>query len=330
MKLKIWELRSNPFKSYINDGKLNDERLAVMEESIEHGTLPEHFIARRHDGRYELTSGHHRIEALKKKKGKDYEVDVTIVNFSDEQMLVDMVRENITQRDTDFHDKREGIVLARAWLQSGASAVKQFHNIAKGKKGFQPIAQEDSCRSIAQFLSKNGKAVSYRTVCNYIKINDGLSKELLQSVGEDISFKDALALSGIEEEEEQKKLKEIIDDKEISNGEDRMALINLYKTLPDDLQEQVLSNKVDLESIKDVEPKVLSQGEIALQFHRRIGGLVLEMRRLRKGLGQFRKEKLFEQFTPIQRKGFYTTLNGIKKEYTDLMSELDLNLEVLE
>ena len=45
-----------------------------------------------------------------------------------------MVRENITQRDTDFHDTSQGIVLSKNWLGSGVSGVEQFNNAVKGKK----------------------------------------------------------------------------------------------------------------------------------------------------------------------------------------------------
>lgn len=82
-------------------------------------------------------------------------IDVTPVTFSDEQMLVDMVRENITQRESDFHDTTEGMVLARSWLQSKCQRVNQFDTlqkeIQKGKKDFQVVP--DSYRSIARFLS---------------------------------------------------------------------------------------------------------------------------------------------------------------------------------
>ena len=59
------------------------------------------------------------------------------------------------------------MVLARSWLQSQCQSVKQFNtlNVQKGKKDFQVIP--DSYRSIATFLSKNGKAVIYLCIKNY-------------------------------------------------------------------------------------------------------------------------------------------------------------------
>ena len=91
MKAKLKELMPNPFKKYINKGALTQNRLDIMKESIEHGTLPEHFTARKNNGVLELTSGHHRHHALMEKKGKEYEVDITLVDFNDEQMLIDNI-----------------------------------------------------------------------------------------------------------------------------------------------------------------------------------------------------------------------------------------------
>jgi len=77
--------------------------------------------------------------------GNEYKVDCEVVSFSDEQMLIDMVRENITQRDTDFQDTRESVVLARGWLQSKAGSVKQFNSAyrsgqhKKGQEGIKKV-----------------------------------------------------------------------------------------------------------------------------------------------------------------------------------------------
>ena len=184
MKLKLSELKQNPFKKFINDGKLSDDRVELLQESIEHGTLPENFFVRNNNGVYELTSGHHRVEALKRSKGKDYEVIVNVVNYNDEQMLIDMVRENLTQRDTDYHDTSESIVLARGWLQSGVSGVKQFNTVVKQTRKDNGTfdKQEDSYRSVAKFLSKNGKAVCYVTVKNYLDINDKVDETIKNKI----------------------------------------------------------------------------------------------------------------------------------------------------
>jgi len=81
------------------------------------------------------------------------------------------------------HFLREGIVLARKWLRSKADGVKQFNTVIQERDNngkFEPV--DDSYRSIAHFLSKNGKAVSYVTVKNYLDVRDKLAPDLFEKV----------------------------------------------------------------------------------------------------------------------------------------------------
>jgi len=265
MKIKIELLKANPFKIYINDGKLNNDRIEIFKESIEHGTLPEIFIARKHDGFYEISFGHHRLQALKEVKGGDYEVDVNVVKFSDEQMLIDMVRENITQRDTDFHDTKQSIMLARGWLQSKVPTVKQFHNRLKDGtlQGSEP--QPNSYRSIANFLSKNGKAVSYGTVKNYLYIADKLNPEIEvkkqdQSTAEtkekkddgSIGVRDAIKLSTITDDwEEQKDLVQALKNTREQHGNQKQVNLTAYKEASNEIKQKVRRGELDLADVKD-------------------------------------------------------------------------------
>ena len=91
---------------------------------------------------------------------------------------------NVTQRDTDYHDTSEGIVLARKWLQSNVETVKQFDGL-KSKRGIvegRGNSPPDSYRSISSFLSKNGKAVTHQTVKNYLDVRDKLAPDLFEKV----------------------------------------------------------------------------------------------------------------------------------------------------
>lgn len=268
MKLKLNELQSNPFKKHINNGKLNQSRIEILKESIDHGTLPEYFTVRKNNGKYELTSGHHRVSALKSVKGGNYEVDVGVVTFTDEQMLIDMVRENITQRDTDYHDTREGIVLARNWLQSKCVDVKQFNSKRCDGQDKRPqnFPEPNSYRSIATFLSKNGKTVSHVTVKNYIDVNDKLSPELLDLVKkqdhataasgekdtESVSVRDAIKISSITSDfKEQKDLVEAIKNTREQHGNLKQTNLTAYKQAPDEIKQQVRNGELDLADVEE-------------------------------------------------------------------------------
>ena len=72
--------------------------------------------------------------------------------------------------------------MAWNWLHSKSSDVKRFDNIIKGKKGFQSVVKEDSYRSVAKFLGKNGKAISYETVRNYLQAHFYLDKSIDEQI----------------------------------------------------------------------------------------------------------------------------------------------------
>lgn len=255
MKIKIKDLKPNPFKKFISGGKLNQEIVGRLKESINHGTLPITFSARKVGKENQLCFGHHRIEALKQVYGKDFKVEINFVNYDDEKMLVDMVRENINQRDVDYQDKKESVVLAYNWLQSKCQCVKPFDtlNIKKGLKGFQP--QEDSYRSVAKFLSKEGKSVSHETVRNYLKIHFNLDKNIEKKVGKVSNGFDkedkkplwhGMVLSDFEDKEEQRNLDKVIENSKEQRRNQMGVLINSYKNLPDREKKEIRKQKIDI------------------------------------------------------------------------------------
>jgi len=281
MKVKISEIKANPFKRFINEGELDSERVDKLVESIEHGTLPAQFVARKNEaGEWEQTSGHHRLAAFKKKYGKDFEVDITLVKFSDELMLIDMVRENITQRDTDFHDTEASIILARTWLQSGANTIKQLYGVMnkENKSGLHPkgkfggsLPQPDSYMSIAKFLSKNGNAVSHMTVKTYCDIHDKLDKELYKRIGkeklttklenrEGLSLRVAEKLSTLDKPEQ----KLVLDKIDHLAGKAATKVITSYKAADDKSKKLFVEGKItadELETLTKEEAQTIDEWE---------------------------------------------------------------------
>jgi len=259
MKIKIKELKSNPFKKFISGGRLNQESVERLKESISHGTLPITFSARKVGKENQLCFGHHRIEAFKQVHGKDFEVEVNFVDYNDEKMLVDMVRENINQRDVDYQDKKESVVLAHNWLQSKATSVKRFDSRyiqlggKSGLKGSKP--SEDSYRSVAKFLSKEGKSVSHETVRNYLKIHFNLDKNIEKKVGKRFNGKNkgeekpvwhGITLSNFKDKKEQRDLDKVIESSKEQRRNQMNTLITSYKQLPKKEKEDIREQKIDI------------------------------------------------------------------------------------
>jgi len=360
MKIKISELKANPFKQYINAGKIDENRLEILKESIDHGTLPEHFTARKYNNSYQITSGHHRIEALKQVKGSGYSVDVTLVDFTDEQMLVDMVRENITQRDTDFHDTAESIDLARHWLQSNAQTVNQFNSLSKrGKVEGRGNVGPDSYRSIAGFLSKNGKAVSYVTVKKYLDIKDKLPEDIYNSIErkdhatnehdskdkETIGITEAYAIANAtDNEDEQRKLIDALKESREQYWNNQKGFLTQYKEASDEVKQKVLSGEID---IADIDNENLNQdiknfndknprSEFIPNFAGRIKQFnkdVFELEKQVKAFGAVFKSSQFIQrydsLKPKQQKDLQSVIFDIKNRIKKCYDEVDFFISKL-
>jgi len=277
IRLKVKEIKPNPFKKYINKGKLNEDGVAKMIESLKHGTLPMIFTVRKNnnDG-FELCYGHHRLQAIKEVKGTDFEVNCEIVNYDDEKMLVDMVRENLTQRDTDFHDTEDSIVLARAWQESKASTVNQFNSATrkiglhrKGLEGSEPAP--DSYRSIANFLSKEGKTISYPLVKYYLDIHDKLDSDIHKQVekfsgAEDktdkVTIKQAVALTLLDDHKEQREILKNLRTSREQLGWKQEQLIRKYKEAPEIVKNEIRKGQRDIADLEYIDAKTLEVHKI--------------------------------------------------------------------
>jgi len=91
---KLSDIRPNPAR----DLKAYPPRPNVIEdlrESIRETDFWENVVARElPDGTAEIAYGHHRLEALRREFGEDYEVELIIKELTDEKMLDIMIREN--------------------------------------------------------------------------------------------------------------------------------------------------------------------------------------------------------------------------------------------
>lgn len=90
---------------------------------------------------------------MERKFGKDFEVEVTLHNYNDSQLLQGMVIENLTQRNNDFREELDNVNAVKYFLEFKSQCVRTADtlNIEKGKKGFQDVPGD--ARSISKFLN---------------------------------------------------------------------------------------------------------------------------------------------------------------------------------
>jgi len=262
MKMKqvlVSKIKPNPFKRFINNGKLNEFIIEKLIEGYNQTTFHENLCARENKkGEVELIYGHHRLEAVKRVYGNNHKIFLRIYSekeFSDEKMLIDMVRENITQRDTDFHDKKEAIVLAYKWLQTKSKTVKQFDSLSR--KGGRGKVEEDSYRSVAKFLSKQGKTINHETVRQYLNIEFKLNKEIKSKIEKlsspygksiNVAVWQGEVLSRFDKKEQKNLLKAM--QKSSEQRRDKVKiLLNQYKNSPNEIKKKVQNGKIALQDI---------------------------------------------------------------------------------
>lgn len=258
MKLQLSELHSNPFKKEINNGHLNEEIINKIQSNIKElglmGSLP---IFKRED-KYYLIAGHHRVEALKREFGNHFEIEVTLHNYSDENILRGMVIENLTQRTDELVEVTENLNAIRKWLQSNinrSTGERMKSNREDGRGG--KTDEQGSVRDIYSWLNKNGEVMSIGKISEYLKVYDNLDKTLLKKtikaeggeVEEDtLSIKEAVNLARLDKKE-QKIMKTILDKTEY-NKDVKGKLITEYLNAPDEIKDKVLNEKIDIKNIE--------------------------------------------------------------------------------
>ena len=203
MKVKLSELKPNPFKKEINGGKLNEEIITRIKSNIKELGLMGSLPVFKKDGEYYLVAGHHRVQALKEVYGKDFEVEVTLHNYSDENVLRGMVVENLTQRSDELVEVTANLNAIRKWLKDNQPRSTVEHGQARTSKGTFD-SESGSTRDIYSWLNKNGEVMSIGKISEYLKVYDNLDRSLLKKTikssggvieEETISVRDAINLA---------------------------------------------------------------------------------------------------------------------------------------
>ena len=349
MQIKIKDLKPNPYKKQINNGKFNNVQLEELEGNLDElglmGAIPVVNI----NGKYHLVNSHHRVEALKRKYGEDYEVPITVHKYNDDQLLRGMVIENLSQRGGDFKEETENIRVVEKYLNNNPKmldAIRESRNASPSPKTNKRYLEgEATAENVKAWLKLSDKKWSADTILNIMNIYKKLDKDLLaitsyssrggQTEKEHLCVEDAKNLSRIEDKQEQKQIKNLLE-KTGLNHEEKNKLITVYKKCDEETQQKVLAKEIDVMSLS-LNPNTqnttgdepMNSTMMGLKIDRRTLGLINEMRTLRKALYQFRNEKLYDQFSTKQRMSFHKKLSTIKTEYTELIKELDENLEEL-
>ncbi len=240
--IQLGELKPNPFKKFVNGGKLNQATVTSLEGRIQSTTLWEQWVVRETiDDKYEMAFGHHRLQAAINLFGKKHEVSVQVEDYDDALMLKSLANENA--EDDRATTIRDTLLVARKFLiehpekcvlAPGVMAPSASTN-SKAREGCK-IGDHGSSACISHFLSD--RAWSERTIREYL------------GIAEDVA--DYVANNGSTHPERQNKipLKAAVAISQLPTKEIRQATVSAVKEANKDQNEPVITAK-DVKRIVD-------------------------------------------------------------------------------
>jgi hypothetical protein len=252
-----------------------------------------------------------------------------------------MVVENLTQRQDEFQEVALNLVAIRKFLKTHEIAAVQTLNSSRkdGRKAPpQNIVEAGSVRSIAAWLNKNDQEVmSVGKIETCLQIYDKLDSKLFKRVehvdggikkGDELSIEDARALMRVDKEYQQS-IAKMLDVEDLTYKE-KGKLVSTFNDSSDDVKKEIISGNLKFTELdKNLEESPMNEFQMNLRFSKKILNLTNEMRLLKRSLFQFRNEGLFDNFSSQQRKSFGDKLFFIKKEYGELVGEIEKSMEAL-
>ena len=100
-KVKLGNIKDNPFRDF-NISPLREDCVAQLKASIKENGWHGYLVGRRIDGKVEIAFGHHRVKALSELYGDDYEVEISVANLTDLEMIKQMAGDNDPAFNSDM------------------------------------------------------------------------------------------------------------------------------------------------------------------------------------------------------------------------------------
>lgn len=320
MKIKLRELQSNPFKKMINKGKLNEVQIEEISGNLDElgfmGAIPVVKIK----NQFHLVNSHHRVEALKRKFGKNYEVPITIHNYNDDQLIRGMVIENLAQRGSDFKEELENIRTVEEYLNSNPKKLLSLRDSRKHMEKLNDKYKNGAtAEDIQAWLKLSEKKWSHDTIKDIMKIYTYLSPELLNKVNyvrggqrddpTHLSVEDARNLSRIDNKEEQKKIRVILEDTGLDHKKKSRLITSYLKSEPE-MKKKIIERIIDIREIDYETQKAdyLKDNDFRIQ-KQSVGDWIVEVSERVKEAGEVMDTSKIERCNKTQLDLLYRYIN---------------------
>ena len=261
MKLALNELHPNPFKKEINKGKMNEEQIKKLLANLDKLNLMGAIPVVKRDNKYCLVSHHHRVEALKRKFGKNHEVEVVVHKYDDDQLLRGMIIENLTQRTDEFHEVTDNLLAIENYLNKNPKVLATLRESRNVDTARFESKDKAVARDIAKWLDNNsGDVMSHDKITNCLNIKKNLDPELYKQIKntqagtanereEALQETQAVYLARIDDKEEQKDLAHALKSAKEQRVRNQGKLLSEYKKSSNTTKKKVRSGKIKLDDV---------------------------------------------------------------------------------
>jgi ParB/RepB/Spo0J family partition protein len=125
MKAKVKDIKPNPFRD-MSRYPINPEKVDNLVASFANTSFWPTLVGRKNrKGEIEIAFGHHRLMALR--KAGIEEIDITIRNYSDHEMLKMMADENLEAWATNMNVIRETVRAAKQELERDPEVYNKYY-----------------------------------------------------------------------------------------------------------------------------------------------------------------------------------------------------------
>lgn len=199
MRVKIKDVLPNPFRDMENY-TINRQKIQQLIRSFETTSVWPVLIARKVNGSVELAFGHHRKAAIEERYGSSFEIDVIILDLSDEDMLKYMANENQYDFATPFVTEMETVQAVVTAFASGK--IKLEEPAAQGTvriaPSYDPVSRKSPSFASLQRFAYNAKTIG--TFLGWLNSDGDAERKVFDAINAlQLMDEDILSLSQLED-----------------------------------------------------------------------------------------------------------------------------------
>jgi len=271
MKMRISQLRANPYKQMVAGGKLVQEQVDAIKANLTTlgfmGALPVIKIG----DNYHIVSGHHRVEAVKQNFG-DVEIEVTLHEYNEDNLFRGMIIENLTQSGKEWDVEHGNIIAVFDYLNNNPESLNQIRgSISRPATGrHMPqrmnIEYQNNATSTDVIAFLGGEKVASKTQVNSHKqMEANLTPEIKERVkfghrgerdkGNDVILATQATILALDyfkdKPEEQNDIARALKNSREQRVREQGKLLTIYQKAPEEEKQRIRSGQIDIADVSE-------------------------------------------------------------------------------